>query len=113
MDASTIVVPWEHSVCSRCLDNNPYALWLIKEKCLVPQYHRYSQIRVAINSHKSILVKMRPLPSCAHSLRGNFVLCRNVEDCDDSCPYAHSKVEQDTWNFIKKVNEGNSGVIFC
>ena len=112
MDASTVVVPWEYLVCSRCLVDNPYALWLIKEKCSKPQYHFGSpQTLVAIDIYKSILVKMRPLPSCAQSLHGNFVLCRNAKDCDGSCTYAHSKVEQDTWNFIKRVNQGNNGVL--
>ena len=126
MEQSAVVVPWEYWVCSECLEDNPYAIWLIKEKCLNPRRH-YPRCRtlVSIEPSTTMLVKMRPLPKCALTFHGQFALCRNAhqisaelrpelcryrnaQNCGrrDSCTFAHSEVERETWNFIKVLFRG-------
>jgi hypothetical protein len=107
MDSGVVVVPWEHWVCTQCLQDNPYAVWLIKLKCFNPTHHHYPDEKtlVSIEPSTMMLVKMRPLPPCAWTIRGNFVYCRRYPNCakGDDCTYAHSIVEQHTWNFIKTL----------
>ena len=111
MASGGVVVPWEHWVCTRCLKDNKYAVWLIKLKCFKPRHrqHNYSNNKtlVSIDSRTMELVHLRPMPSCARTLRGKFGVCRYDPKCSgDSCKYAHSPVEQDTWNFKKILLEG-------
>ena len=107
MDSGVVVVPWEHWVCTRCLQENPYAVWLIKLKCFSPAYRDhhfpYEKTLVSIEPSTMMLIKMRPLPRCAWRIRGNFAHCQRYPHCHngDSCTFAHSTVEQHTWNFIK------------
>ena len=112
MDCDVVVVPWEHWVCTQCLQDNPYAVWLIKLKCFNPTHHHYPDEKtlVSIEPSTMMLVKMRPLPQCAWTIQGN---CRRYPNCakGDACTYAHSIVEQDTWNFIKTLYKGNSYVM--
>lgn len=121
MESDVVVVPWEHWVCTQCLQENPYAIWLIKLKCFNPNRHGHhfpdKRTLVSIEPSTMALVKMRPLPRCAFNIRGRFVLCRKYLDCrhGDSCNFAHSPVEQHTWNFIKTLYKGiyTSICVFC
>ena len=110
MDRGSVVVPWEHWVCTQCLDDNPYAVWLIKLKCFKPMKygHNYPQRRtlVSIEPKTMELVKVRPLPQL--TILGRFTLCRYYPNCPegDLCTYAHLSVEQETWNFKKTLLQG-------
>ena len=109
MGGSEVLVPWEHWVCTQCLQDKPYAVWLIKLKCFKPGYqdHNYpiSKTQVSIDPRTMELVQLRQLPSCVWNIRGNFTFCR-YKCKGNSCTYAHSPVEQDTWNFKKCVLKG-------
>ena len=113
MDRSGVVVPWEHWVCTRCLQDNPHAVWLIKLKCFQPRRrgHCYPEEKTLVSIEPSTmqLVRVRPLPKCAWTIRGKFMFCRNHPSCHngDSCTYAHTYVEQHTWNFKKTLYKGS------
>ena len=111
MDRGSVVVPWEHWVCTQCLEDNPYAVWLIKLKCFKPGYRgvrHYSHQRTLVSIEPSImkLVKMRHPPASLGS--GALDLCQSYPNCRrrDSCPLPHSEVEKKTWTFIRTLFEG-------
>ena len=112
MDGGEVLVPWEHWVCTQCLQDNPYAVWLIKLKCFKPrnQYHNYPSTKTLVSIDPQImeLVQLRPLPSCVWNIRGKFAFCQSKANCSNgsSCTYAHSSAEQDTWNFKKSFLQG-------
>ena len=112
MGGGEVLVPWEHWVCTQCLQDKPYAVWLIKLKCFKPGYrdHNYpiSKTLVSIDPRTMELVQLRLLPSCVWNIRGKFSYCRYITNCSNGscCTYAHSSVEQDTWNFKKSLLQG-------
>ena len=70
-----VVVPWEHWVCSQCLRENPYAVWLIKLRCFQPKIHRHHQYRwtlVSIEPSAMRLVGMRHHPANIEQITAPF-----------------------------------------
>ena len=117
MESDVVVVPWEHWVCTQCLQDNPYAVWLIKLKCLNPSNYRHQfphqKTLVSIEPFTMMLVKMRPPPPVLHPARGqgryrHVNVCQSYPNCQlgDLCPFPHSEVEYHTWSFIKTVFKG-------
>ena len=103
-----LLMPWEHSVCSECFQNNPYAIWLIKQQCFQPRRHQNAfQIIIAIDQNYMDMVNIRPLPPNYAQFRGGFVECWNYQ-CPDgtACHFAHSKIEADTWSIKKRMIKG-------
>ena len=118
MDSGVVVVPWEHWVCTQCLQDNPYSVWLIKLKCFSPtkQGHRYPDEKtlVSIEPSTMMLVKMRPAPSRRRVQRPTqrrymyINVCQDYPNCQrgDACPFPHSEVEHHTWDFIRRAFRG-------
>ena len=107
---SSFLMPWEHYVCSACLQQNPHAIWLVKCRCFEPQQHGRKQQALVIIDHDSMeMVRIRPLPHhLSVHFRGEFMQCRNYPNCyrNTECKFAHSKAECDTWNIKKKILRG-------
>ena len=106
-----VVVPWEHWVCSQCLRENPYAVWLIKLRCFQPKRHRHHQYGwtlVSIEPSAMRLVGMRHPPANIEQITAPISLCKSWKNCSkrDSCLHPHSEVEKHTWNFIQTVFRG-------
>ena len=106
-----ILMPWEHCVCSECLQNDPHAIWLVKlhARCFYPQRHRSAaHVIVVIDQDQIMMEPIRPLPGNCFTFRGKFVHCCNFPDCrrGDKCRYGHSKLEVDTWNAKKRIISG-------
>ena len=109
-----VVVPWEHWVCAQCLQDYPYAVWLIKLKCFQPRHsghhYPYQKVLVSIEPNTMKLVKMRPPPpqaQCLTKSSGSVQLCKSYPHCHGgSCPFPHSEVEHHTWNFIRTLFKG-------
>ena len=114
MDSGVVVVPWEHWVCTQCLQDNPYAVWLIKLKCFNPTHHHYPDetTLVSIEPSTMMLVNMRPTPACHRVQRPNqrrwMYLCQDYPHCQrgNACPFPHSEVEYHTWDFIRRAFRG-------
>ena len=109
MDLSNFLMPWEHSVCSTCLQRNPHSIWLVKCRCLEPQQHRRAKHTTVIIDHDCMeMVTIRPLPHNHEQFQGHFVKCWHYPNCSDgtTCRFAHSKAERDTWNIKKRILKG-------
>lgn len=110
------LLPWEHYVCSKCLQLNPYAIWLVKFKCFQRSLHkRYAEeVIVVIEPGSMKLIEVRPLPENYDRFRGKFWMCRDVVkhgSCDSYHSYAHSEVEYDSWNAKKTILQGSTYVM--
>ena len=107
-----VVVPWEHWVCSQCLRDNPYAVWLIKLRCFQPKKHYCRQILVSIEPSLMKLVEMRDPPSDIEQQSSSIPPCSS-ECClrRDSCPLPHSEVEYNTWEFIRTAIKGENHLL--
>ena len=106
---SNFLMPWEHYVCSACLQQNPHAIWLVKCRCFEPQQHRRKQQALVIIDHDSMeMVRIRPLPECYSQIKGRFVKCYQHPNCPRGlvCTFAHSKAERDTWNMKQRIKRG-------
>ena len=103
-----VVVPWEHWVCSQCLRDNPYAVWLIKLRCFNPKRHQqYQWILVSIEPSSMKLVEMRPPPPDIERITAPIQLCQAQQNCQrENCPLPHSEVEYYTWDFIRTAFRG-------
>lgn len=111
VNTSKFLMPWEHHVCSACLQRNPHAIWLVKCRCFEPQQHRgEEQVLVIIDHACMVMVRIRPLPHHLSHFRGEFMECRNYPNCyhNTECKFAHSKAECDTWNIKKRILGGRS-----
>ena len=112
MASGGVVVPWEHWVCTRCLQDNQYAVWLIKLKCFKPKYpyHNYPvrKTLVSIDPSEMRLVKMRPHRNNIEMLSAPIPLCQSYPQCQhrDNCLHPHSQVEYETWEFIRTLFKG-------
>lgn len=104
-------MPWEHFVCSKCHQENPFAIWLTKQHCFEPhrlEHQRAERILVVVDPESMKMVKIRPVPPKGFtSFRGRFYKCRFFPNCRSGpdCNYAHSDAELDTWN-SKKILTG-------
>ena len=106
-----VVVPWEHWVCSQCLWENPYAVWLIKLRCFQPKrhhHHQYGWTLVSIEPSAMRLVGMRHPPANIEQINAPIPPCQAGRYCQrgDLCPLPHSGVEYHTWEFIRNVFKG-------
>ena len=112
MASGRVVVPWEHWVCTRCLEDNQYALWLIKLKCFKPRHRQHyypgRKTLVSIDPSAMRLVKMRPPPVNIEMSSVPIQLCQSYPHCQyrDNCPRPHSQVEYETWEFIRTLFKG-------
>ena len=102
-----VVVPWEHWVCSQCLQDTPYAVWLIKLRCFKPHQHRHQigWTLVSIEPSAMRLVQMRYPPA---RIDAPIPPWHAWENCPKrgSCLCPHSDVEYHTWDFIRTVFKG-------
>ena len=88
------LMPWEHYVCSNCFWDNPYAIWLIKQKCFHPYKHRNGeQTLVAVDPECMMLAEIRPLPPHYMQFKGD----------GRTYQFAHSEIEVNTWNIKKRM----------
>ena len=106
-----ILMPWEHDVCSECLQKDPHAIRLVKvhAHCFEPQRHRSAvHIPVVINQAHVMMEQIRPLPGNCFTFRGEFVHCHHFPDCNKGgkCRFGHSELEVDTWNAKKRIISG-------
>ena len=107
-----VVVPWEHWVCTQCLQDNPYAVWLIKLKCFQPRHrdHNYPirKVLVSIDPSAMKLVKMRQHPASIEGRSESLSICQSLPYCQrgNNCPFPHSQVEFETWEFIRTLFKG-------
>jgi len=111
-----ILMPWEHRVCSECLQNDPHAIWLVKLHacCFNPQRHRsVVHVTVVIDQEQIVMKQIRPLPGNYSTFRGKFAHCYNFPDCSDGdmCCFGHNKLEVDTWNAKKRIISGEKPCI--
>ena len=112
MASGRVVVPWEHWVCTRCLEDNQYAVWLIKLKCFKPRHRQHyypgRKTLVSIDPSAMRLVKMRPHPVNIEMSSIPIQLCQSYPRCQyrDNCPRPHSQVEYETWEFIRTLFKG-------
>ena len=101
-------------MCSKCLQLNPHAIWLVKFKCFKRSSHRYvEEVIVVIEPNSMKLIEVRPLPENYDTFRGKFWMCRDVVKhgvCDKSHAYAHSEVEYDSWNAKKTILQGSISI---
>ena len=115
-DLSTFCLPWEHYVCSKCLEYNCYAIWLVKQVCLEPHRHRnQDQELVAVNHEEMKMVAIREMPQNYANFSGKFWMCREVIRngiCDESHSFAHSQEELDSWN-LKKTTTNGIPLCYC
>ena len=111
VDISKFLMPWEHSVCSACLQRNPHSVWLVKRRCFEPHQHgRTEQTIVTIDHSCMEMVTIRPLPHYHQQFQGEFVECQHYPNCRRGtlCNFAHSKAECDTWNIKKRILKGGT-----
>jgi len=106
-----ILMPWEHRVCSECLQNDPHAIWLVKlhAHCFNPQRHRSAiHITVVIDQEQIVMKPIRPLPANYFTFHEKFIHCYNFPDCskENECCSGHNKLEVDTWNTKKRIISG-------
>lgn len=107
VDTNYFWMPWEHRVCSQCLEANPYAIWLVKVGCFHPHWHRISQSVTVVIEHESMkMITVNPLPPTFIVHRGDYEICTNSLCSDESCVLAHSTCEFDTWNTKKWLLDG-------
>ena len=96
-------MPWEHRVCSKCLDANPYAIWLVKIGCFKPHVHNTALfVTVVIEHERMKMIFISALPSSCIAQGGDVEMC-NTSECVGTavCELAHSSYEFDTWNTKK------------
>ena len=117
ISTNEVIMPWEHYVCSECYQENPYAIWLVKQRCFKPQWHHYdNQTLITVDKESTAMVHIRPLPDNYDRIRGNFILCRYFRQrraCPNSsmCRFAHSEIEKDTWNIKKRMLMGKINIL--
>ena len=114
-ELSKFIMPWEHYVCSECYWENPYAIWLVKQRCFKPHKHQailVNKVLVVVDRESMAMVHIRPLPQhCSHLKE--FIQCVHHHtsvnigiQCNLTCQCAHGKIEVDTWNIKKRIING-------
>ena len=112
-DLSSFMMPWEHYVCSECYQENPYAIWLVKQCCFKPHRHQgipIDQVLVVVDRECMAMVPIRLLPQLYSRFKGPFIQCPHHTSVGAQynlkCRYAHGKIEFDTWNIKKRMING-------
>ena len=97
-------------MCTQCLQDNPYAIWLIKLKCFKPGYqdHNYPIRKVLVSIEAMRLVKMRQHSPSIEGRSEPLPICQSLpySQCGNNCPFPHSQVEFETWEFIRTLFKG-------
>ena len=96
-------MPWEHRVCSRCLEANPYAIWLVKVGCFTPHIHKTAFFVTVVIEHESMkMIFIGSLPGSCIAQGGDVEMCGRTKCVGIAiCQLAHSGYEFDTWNTKK------------
>ena len=105
-----VLMPWEHIVCTICFQENPYAVWLIKQQCFKPKLHQrdLKLARVVVSEKSAVLEEIRPKPQ--KSISGRFIRCYYLQCSDEQCTYAHSIAEQVTWNIKLELLKSKTAI---
>ena len=115
MNGLSIYAPWEHPVCSRCLEKRgQYCLHLATVVCLEPDHRDHKEaerIPMIVDAEYTMsLCPVRLLPYQCFEFSENFSMCSKVKrslPCPDgNCRYAHSELERTTWNVKKELLRG-------
>ena len=108
------LVPWEHTVCSKCLAFSPFSVWLTKVHCFKPHNPTHQEATPTTVTIDHATMSMVPIRLPPTSYRSKYVMCRVPGKCGllGSCPCAHSVVELKTWK-IKRRIQGENNTINC
>ena len=111
-ELSKFMMPWEYYVCSECYQENPYAIWLVKQRCFKPHKHQ-AIVLVAVDRDSMAMVHIRPLPQHYSQFKGEFIQCVRhhtsigIQDQRKlKCRYPHGEIEIGTWNIKKRMING-------